>query len=286
MNCQKAKEIQIVNYLKSIGIRPNKVINQNYWYYSMIRNGESKPSFKVDNHQNCWYDHGLGQGGNILDLVMKIYNLDNISDALHHLDKSNNIKSFSFHQYKTIIAKKYVCIKPVLVKELTNYSLLHYIGTIRGISTKDASKYCSEVYYEVNNQTYFAIGFQNDLEGWELRNKYWKGCIGNKSITTISNNKNECCVFEGFIDFLSFLRMHPDRKEMFDYLILNSTSNTLKAIPKIREYDTVNLYLDNDESGIRATQELSLASKNHIDHSLEYRTFKDLNESLQNRIRS
>ncbi len=284
MNYQQAKEIRITQYLNFLGIKPQKIINQDYWYYSMIRTGESKPSLKVDNHQNCWYDHGLGKGGNILDLVMKIHNLKDISEALHHLDKKNSIKSFSFHQYKIKNHKEQYSSTPSMVKKLINPSLLYYLNTARGIKIEDAKKYCSEVHYEMNDQSYFAIGFQNDLNGWELRNKYWKGCIGSKFITTITNNKNECCVFEGFIDFLSFLRMYHDHKEKFDYVILNSTSNTLISIPKIQEYDTVHFYLDNDDSGRKAMYKLSLASKNNIDHSPEYRNYKDLNEFLLNTV--
>jgi DNA primase len=44
----------------------------NYWYYSPFRN-ETQPSFKVNERLNVWYDHGMGEGGTILDLSAKLY---------------------------------------------------------------------------------------------------------------------------------------------------------------------------------------------------------------------
>jgi hypothetical protein len=63
----EAKKIPITEYLYNLGINPEKVRGNNYWYHSPFR-PETNPSFKVDAKKNVWYDHGSGEGGNILDL--------------------------------------------------------------------------------------------------------------------------------------------------------------------------------------------------------------------------
>jgi len=47
--------------------------NSDYWYLSPFRQ-EKTPSFKINRHQNVWFDHGAGEGGTIIDLGVKLYN--------------------------------------------------------------------------------------------------------------------------------------------------------------------------------------------------------------------
>ena len=199
MNTQQAKRIPIVQYLTSLGLKPERISINNYWYKSMLRN-ENNASFKVDAKQNCWCDHGLGVGGNILDLVMKIYNLKSISEALKKLPQKHSSISFSFHQQNIQVDKPDVRI--IKTKNLRNRVLLDYLKNERSLNAEIAQKHCCEIYYQVNGKRYFAIGFKNEKDGYELRNKYFKGCIGTKAITLIKNQKSECYAFEGFLDIL------------------------------------------------------------------------------------
>lgn len=52
-----AKQLDLVDYLASLGHQPQKVRNQDHWYLSPLRE-EKNPSFKVDRRLNVWYDHG------------------------------------------------------------------------------------------------------------------------------------------------------------------------------------------------------------------------------------
>ena len=63
----EVKQLDIVDYLEKLGHRPQKIRNNDYWYLSPLRE-EKEPSFKVNRKLNVWYDHGLGKGGNIIDL--------------------------------------------------------------------------------------------------------------------------------------------------------------------------------------------------------------------------
>ena len=85
--------------------------------------------------------------------------------------------------------------------------------------------------YLTGGKPYFAVGFLNRSGGYEIRNKFFKGCIAPKDITHIRQEqpKETCYLFEGFMDYLSFLTLRlercPDRPELDgqDYIVLNST---------------------------------------------------------------
>lgn len=57
------------------------------WFLSPLHT-ETKPSFKVTVSKNTWYDFGMGKGGNILDRLMVIENLD-LSGVLAYLDRTS-----------------------------------------------------------------------------------------------------------------------------------------------------------------------------------------------------
>lgn len=113
---------------------------------------------------------------------------------------------------------------------------------------------------------------------WELRNRYFKGSTTPKNITSINNNSDAVMVFEGFIDFLSYLSLKQNTSPTIDSAILNSLANLPKAIPFLQTHQTIHAFLDNDEAGKRAVQCLSPICKEVIDQSVFYRNHKDLND--------
>ena len=88
-------------------------------------------------------------------------------------------------------------------------------------------------------------------------------------------------VFEGFIDFLSYLSLKETPSPKIDTAVLNSVANLVKAIPFL-QHKTVHAFLDNDEAGKRAIEQLrqSLPNSEVVDQSAFYRNHKDLNEYL------
>ena len=90
-------------------------------------------------------------------------------------------------------------------------------------------------------------------------------------------------MFEGFIDFLSYVVLHGD----CDAIVLNSVINVPKSIDYLNRYDTVYCHLDNDKAGHDATEQIRILCKgNVIDASEEYGEAKDLNEFLCKRMNS
>ena len=58
MNCEQANQIDMVDYLSSLGFQPTSVRGNDYWYLSPLRD-EKKASFKIQRSKNVWYDHVL-----------------------------------------------------------------------------------------------------------------------------------------------------------------------------------------------------------------------------------
>lgn len=138
---------------------------------------------------------------------------------------------------------------------------------------------------------YFAIGFPNVAGGFEVRNRFFKGCVAPKDISHIRQQgeaREKCLVFEGMMDYLSFLTLRkrncsnlPDLDRQ-DYVILNSTANVSKAIDVLHGYGRIHCMLDNDEAGRKAYRELERKFAGRIrDFSDNYKGHKDLNDYLR-----
>jgi len=283
MNISEAKNIDLAEYLQSIGITPCKKQGNSLWYYSPFRN-ETEPSFKLNLALNQWYDFGLGKGGNIINFILEQNQTDNVSQALQILScNAPAIKpySFSFRQQENL-----PCFEDIRVKPLENPALLQYLKD-RQIHVVSAMKTCKEVHFRTNDKAYFAIGFENNLGGFELRNKYFQGTLSPKGITHLQKGKDTCCIFEGFMDYLSFLTIaqkqspSPGSIHEQDYIILNSVANVSKAMSVIKNYKEKYCYLDNDKAGVSAFREIQeKCGQNVKDMSATYQEYNDLNDYL------
>jgi hypothetical protein len=310
MRSDQAKTIAISQYLETVeGLRPanTRMGGKELWYHSPLRADDSSPSFKVDDELNLWHDHGLARGGNILDLVCQLRNAT-ISEALAILDKSglyskgyqpyryrNSFKTSSQTQISKIgsaIEKEKSNNKMLLLetKELSHNSLIQYLK-IRCIDLDIAKKYLKEIHFKPQDKLveYFAIGYAIG-DGFEARNKYFKGFVGTGKTISVVNpkQKDSFLVFEGFMDFLSYLTYLKTQKNITELkssvVILNSVSLKKRLIEVVEKYQPSKLYffLDNDDSG-RDTQdffELALPDTQIIDKSSLYKNFKDFNEML------
>lgn len=291
MSIQEAKQIRIADYLHSLGYEPLKQQGISLWYLSPLRS-ERTPSFKVNTAQNLWFDFGLGKGGNIIDFAALYYHSNDMSYLLAQIEKQTpgiRPTSFSFGQCTSSVSPTF---EHITVGELQSDALLSYLRE-RGINTAIAQKECKELHYTHNGKRYFTIAFANLAGGYEIRNRYFKGCISPKDIThRLPHNtpQETCYVFEGFMDYLSFLTIRLQScptlpsLECQDYLILNSTANVQKAIDRLVGYERIHCFLDNDAAGKDTVLALQAAYPYKVrDSSQTYAPFKDLNEYLQHR---
>ena len=286
MNIQEAKQIKIADYLQSLGHRPVKQLGGNLWYKSPLRN-ESEASFKVNAAINSWFDFGMGRGGNIIDLAAHLYASDSLPYLLDKIEKQApyvHPTDSSFTQQATEPS-----FEGLEVMELYHPALLRYLNE-RKINPHIARKVCVELHFSNNGKRYFAIGFKNKSGGYEIRNQFFKGCISPKDITHIRQQgeaRSTCYVFEGMMDYLSFLTIRVQKfptypsLEAQDYVILNSTSNVDKAIDILHDYERISCLLDNDDAGRKATAAIENALGYRVrDASYLYSEYNDLNDYL------
>ena len=282
LSISEAKAIDMVDYLSGLGYQPAKIKNADYWYASPLRN-EKIPSFKINKKLNCWYDHGLAKGGNIIDFGIEFYGCS-VGEFLQKLNGGFSFPQPVFQQSE--ISEKESKIIILQSFKLTSFPLLQYLEQ-RRIPIEIARQFCSQIRYELNDKTYYGIGFKNDSGGYEIRNPYFKASSSPKDITTIQNSSDEAVVFEGFMDFLSFKAIYKNQPiNQSEFVILNSLSFFKKARPFMEQYEAIRLYLDRDAAGQKCTRHALSLSKKYKDDSCLYQHHKDLNDWVMNFGRS
>lgn len=290
MTIQEAKRIRIAEYLQTLGYTPVKKQGNSLWYKSPLRQ-EAEASFKVNTELNQWYDFGIGKGGNIIALASELYRSDNVPYLLECIAKqtphlhTTNHTPFSFGR-QSVSEPMY---RHLQVSELSSPALLSYLQE-RGINTELAKRECRELRFENKGRPYFAVGFPNMAGGYEVRNRYFKGCVAPKDITHIRQQgepRSMCYLFEGFMDYLSFLTIRMRNNPQYprlttqDYIILNSVSNLAKAEGILADYSKIGCFLDNDTAGRTACEHLQAKFGERLfNNSAYYSEYKDLNDYL------
>lgn len=282
MNYEEIKRrISIRAYLAAQGILPRWERGNRGMYLSPLRE-ERTASFSVSYDKNLWHDFGTGEGGSIIDLVARMEGCSEV-EAARRLAAGEHGTLVPIHAEPPRASEPTPSRLIILSdRELTHPALLGYL-TWRGIDPAIARTYCREVRYTIGGKEYFAIGFRNDAGGWELRNPLFKGSSTPKNITTLNNGSDTAMVFEGFIDFLSYLSLKANPTPAIDTTVLNSVVNLQKAVPFLARHRVVHAFFDNDEAGRKALARLeeSLPLSEVIDQSVFYRDHKDLNEYWQ-----
>lgn len=275
MNIDEIRKISLVEFLNQLGYQPTGRDSKGLWFYAPYR-CERKPSFHVNPRRNLWFDFGTGAGGDIFSLAGEmsgetdfLRQADYIAEKMH-LPVAKPYKPTPFVEEPTF--------ENIEVSRLESPVLLRYLAD-RGIPKEIAQRHCVKVDYELHGKRYYAVGFRNNADGYELRNPFFKGSYSPKHITLIANGNTRCNVFEGFIDFLSAERLGYN--DGLDTVVLNSVSNLQKAIPALGDYTVIQCYLDNDTAGRAALARLRREFGDKVmDKSALYPNHKDLNDYL------
>ena len=296
----RIKRYPIVEYLERKGIKPVRSTPAYALYRSPFRE-DTHPSFKVDTEKNLWIDYAESKGGSIIDLCMRLEGCT-LLEAIRHLGRNTPDYTACSPQRECVQeTSKLESIRQAAsakgARRLTGISdtlpshLQKYLMEERCINMEKAMPFLRCISYEVRGLHYQAIGFANQSGGYELRdNGSFKGTIAPKDITPVFTDKitdrmKPVCVFEGFMDFLSFLSMKEEIISLC--LVMNSVSNVARSIRYLndRQVSSIRTFLDNDEAGRRATEDFMEAGFKVDDMSVHYRNFKDLNEYHIHRVR-
>ena len=274
-------------------------------YFSPFRE-ESNPSFHLDGSKNSWYDYGTGEGGTLFEFVCKFVGCSR-GEVYDWLASFRNMVPEC--EYRSVVA-------PILEKEchpsrividsashnFTRHKLVEYAAS-RAVSKDILERYCEEVVYHVDSSPdrhFYAIGFKNNSGGYILRSSITKRC-SSSDITTLGPdgqmtdivNSDKVLVFEGFMDFLSWITDVKQETPQYDCCILNSVTNVSKALSWITAHSHVAAFMDNDSAGKEALQkimesipETASADVCVYDMSKLYQGYNDLNEKLSDQSTS
>ena len=289
------KRYSIVEYLERKGVKPVRRTPTYAMFRSPLRE-ETHPSFKVDTEKNLWIDYAEGRGGSIIDLYMRLEDCT-LSEAICRLEQNapdNTAHSYSFTNRGISISPNQIeNVMASGTRRLTSISdtlpphLQEYLKKERCIDLEKATPFLKCISYGVRGRRYEAIGFTNLSGGYELRdNNTFKGTIAPKGITPIFEDMEQpVCLFEGFMDFLSFLSMKGEVTNQC--LVMNSVSNVARSIHYLNERNitSVRAFLDNDDAGRKAVQEFVNTGFKVEDMAVYYRDFKDFNDFHISRVR-
>lgn len=305
MKIEELKRIPIWELLSHLGIEPvsKRGGGAQLMYHSPLR-PDRNASFSVSTRKNLWMDFGTSQGGNVIDLAIALKGYCTFSEAVTWLEEQarwfhKDILYEDFSRYDDAHMSRlsgHSGISNMRVEELTSPRLLEYLES-RGIPASIGQRYCKEAHYTVRDREYYGVAFLNILGGMEIRSRSFKGCHGVKAPSVVSVEKTKrtscCCVFEGFMDFLSYMVLEekgvPDIVQSFPYdcIILNSTSIIQRAIPFIGVYHIAYCYLDNDFAGKQALDTLDLLMPGRIfEMSTRFSPYNDLNDYLMQQPRT
>ena len=287
----RIKRYPIVEYLERKGVKPVRRTAA-YALYCSPHREETHPSFKVDTEKNLWIDYGEGRGGSIIDLCMRMEGCT-LSEAIRLLGQNAPVNgTYSFlNDFVPNNSQPVMAVngarRLIEISDTLPSHFQEYLTKVRCINLEKAMPFLKCISYEVRGRHYQAIGFANLSGGYELRDdKTFKGTIAPKDITPIFTDRAEpVCIFEGFMDFLSFLSM---KEEITNHcLVMNSVSNVARTIRYLndRHLTHIRAFLDNDEAGQRAIQDFIKAGFHVEDMNIHYKDFKDLNEYHVSRVR-
>ena len=287
----RIKRYPIVKYLERKGIKPVRRTPSYALYRSPLRE-ETHPSFKVDTEKNLWIDYGEGRGGSIIDLCMRMEGCT-LSEAIRRLGQNapDNSTYSSLNDFVSNNSQPVMAVngarRLIEISDTLPPHFQEYLTKVRCINLEKAMPFLKCISYEVRGRRYQAIGFTNLSSGYELRDDMtFKGTIAPKDITPIFTDRAEpVCIFEGFMDFLSFLSM---KEEITNHcLVMNSVSNVVRTIRYLndRHLTHIRAFLDNDEAGRMAVQDFIKAGLHVENMNIHYQDFKDLNEYHVSRAR-
>jgi len=241
-----------------------------------------------------------GGGGDIIDLWCDFHGKDRISGIKEALEALASFAGIATYQ-KPRESKQ----KDQEPKNEPRFKKLHLHNTIfyrslleelskRRISEALANMYLKQIFLQDTQQPDRKINgfaFANDKGGYEIsipgKEKSFKTSLKPKSPTTfMARSSKKLYVFEGMWDFLSWQEMQDKIDPDHHTVVLNSLAFCEEILTQIiaakESIDTVILFLDNDDAGLKATHTMTeqLTDEGFIVRSMDslYKGYKDLSD--------
>src|SRR5690606_4651545 len=302
VNTDGIREASIVDFLARLGHHPVRNSGRELFYKSMLRE-ENTASLTVNEQRGVWFDHGGPnqsgiKGGNIIDLAMSYWHPTSFYEAIQKISEvmsiplSEQMGSGQLEIRQRVIAPTDPNYTIDEVKDIGSHpAIVQYLQS-RGILEQSYGR-MKEIHYSFDSgpnegKKFFSAGWQNELGSWELRNRIgqtdFKACLGRKAISIIAGARDKLSIFEGYMDYLSWLRDNPHSSD--SVIVLNSVNMQEIAIDRASGYQAIDLYFDRDRAGYAALADFQQKLPHAADQSGVYKGYKDYNEMLLARPRS
>jgi len=295
MNLDQAKRIPLSAILAKLGFVSNTQTDTQAWYHSPFRE-EKTPSFHVHTARNVWYDFGAGKGGSVIELAQEYLTIygkpAGVSEALAWLEQTIGnpdglLTSLPARTYPVPEEPPKLLLRST--SAVSHPALIALLGE-RGIPLEVARRYLKQarIYNRNSKKVFYALALPNEEEGFEIRNRSFKGSLVAKDISYLRGSAcpaTSIHVFEGMMDFLSIAARYGERLAKEDVIVLNSVSLVAEVPPYLKGfgYTKLHTWLDNDTAGDRATAALAAFCEQeegltHVPMNALYRDFKDVND--------
>lgn len=273
------KDISIYDYLLQRGFKPTHRSGNSY-FFDLSNSDKKTGETSVLTNTNRFHDFSGGIGGDIIQLVQHLDNVD-FRKAVELLSSNTITQNLPTRKFDSVTKE---VKKEFSFKAIDNWNkidtLLSYAKS-RGID--DFTIQNSNIQFiEDTENKYFYLALKNDENGFSVRNMHLKGVRGENNLTTIIHNpKGDFVVVEGMFEYLSILQITGNFNQNF--VVLNSTSFADPALNFIKNNpeNQFHIILNNDAAGIKAAETLAKAS-NTLFYNELIPAKSDLNQELLN----
>ncbi len=140
-----------------------------------------------------------------------------------------------------------------------------------------------EVYYYVEDEkgarkNFFAAGWKNELNFWEVESPCFRGALYHTAITFVPGAAASLITFEDYFSYLSWLADNPLSED--SVLVLNPGTSLASAISKAKHFPEIGLFFNRDANGKMNTLEFIGALPHARDLSSVYKGYKNYNDRL------
>jgi len=297
MTIADAKSLDINDVLRRLGYQPTRRTAKDTWYkrpYGI----ETHASFHVSKDGRAWFDFGTGQGGNIIDLAMLLGPCQEVAQALAYLERLTGPLT------NALPPNRQPPIPPTPATAAYTIDRHQSLADPRGVAFLKSraldplilSPYLNDVFFSrrqhSTSQPLYGVGLANLAGGFELRaqleGSHWhKTSLGPKDISVFLGQPAAAWLcFEGLPDFGSFLTLDRPPMGTFNYVVLNGTGMTAKAMAFLATQPVGSLIICSQAGEGAATAKAALLAwaaqqgwqRGDMDH--KWQGFGDLNEKL------
>ncbi|HKG05345.1 MAG TPA: CHC2 zinc finger domain-containing protein [Pedobacter sp.] len=284
--------VSLADFLSRLGFQPMPKQGRDLKYLSMLRDSDTDPSFTVNERDGLWRDWGTGKGGDIIDFAREYWKGLSFTEAVEKILSVANLEQVIARDTPTRPARPRLALKVPHYKvenvgDLGNSDAIRNYLTSRGVWDAAQGR-MKEVFYYVEDEKklrkrYFAAGWQNEAGGWEIRNKYFKGCLGKKALTVIPGDSKSLAVFEGYLDYLSWRTDKPFACQTA--IVLNSLVLLDRCLEKAKQFSQIDLYMDHDKAGMSAALAFQKALPYAVNRSSVFDGFNDYNDKIKSEFK-